>query len=44
VHIVLGITVGTLLNEALNRSYLVVAHPDVERSCTLRTGGGQRYE
>jgi hypothetical protein len=44
VHIVLGIHVGTLLNEALNRSYLVTAHPGVEQSCPLCTGGGQWYE
>jgi hypothetical protein len=44
VHIVLGINVGSLLGEALNRSCLVIAHTKVERSPPLCTGGGRLYE
>jgi hypothetical protein len=39
VHIVLGMNVGTLLGEALNRSNLLTEHPVVERSQPLHAGG-----
>jgi hypothetical protein len=44
VHIGLGVHVGTLLDEALNHSCLIIIHPDVDRSPSLRAGGGQSYE
>jgi hypothetical protein len=40
-HIGLDINVGTLLEEALNHSYRFIIHPDVDRSPSLRAGGGQ---